>query len=73
MTLERKIESTKSIAVERVGTALQHHSMWSIELHHFCNDWLEKRQVAMIIDSIMQWNIQRVVLLIQPEAINQLE
>ena len=59
MSLDGKIEESKSVAAERVRAALEDDRLGAIAFHHLAHDGLEELFVTRVIDAVTEWNIHR--------------
>lgn len=62
MTFDGEVKASEPITRQRISTALQHNRTWSENLHHFPHDGLEQEMIALVVDSIVQWYVERIVL-----------
>ena len=60
-TFQREIETTKPVARQRIGPALKNDGVGLVGFHHFAHHWLEDGFVGIIVDSIAQREINRIV------------
>ena len=60
-TFQREIETTKSVARQRIGPALKNDGVGLVGFHHFAHHWLEDCLIGIIVDAIAQREIHRIV------------
>jgi hypothetical protein len=61
VAVDGEIEAAESIARQTVGAALKHHGLRIEKLHHGPNDGLKNGVVAVVVDSVVERHVHRVV------------
>mmetsp|Transcript_26272 Transcript_26272/g.36667 ORF Transcript_26272/g.36667 Transcript_26272/m.36667 type:complete len:200 (+) Transcript_26272:460-1059(+) len=71
MALEGQIEATEPITSERISATLENHSAWLEGFHYLGHDRFENALIALIIDPVHKWEVDRVLLtLVHPNVLH---
>lgn len=62
MAFDGEVKASEPIARQGISAALQYDRTWFENFHHFPHDGLEQEMIALVIDSIVQWYVERIVL-----------
>jgi hypothetical protein len=62
VALHAEVEASKSIAGQRVGTALEDDGLGLVELHDVLDDGLKDGLVRLVVDAVAEREVDRVVL-----------